>query len=157
MFSPLDPLLFVLYFWFRGPPVWRHAVLLIGFFPALMWAMPAQPCGCIRVPFQRCSSYGREMAYQAAVKSDLKNLASQQEIYFSDHGTYSADFTELTFYQSDGVQVTLFASATGWSARATHAALEQTKSCAIFWGDAPVAIEQLEGAEPGRLACTPFR
>ncbi len=157
MFSPLDPLLFVLYFYFRGPPVWRQAALIVGFFPALMWAMPAQPCGCLRVPFQRCSSYGRDVAYGAAIRSDLKNLASQQEIYFSDHETYSADPVQLGFTHSDGVEVTVFASQDGWSARATHAALEQSKSCAIYVGAAPVPIEQLEGAEPGELACAPFR
>ena len=31
----------------------------------------------------------REKAYFAAMKSDLKNLASQQEIYYSDWYTYS--------------------------------------------------------------------
>ncbi len=34
------------------------------------------------MPGTRC---GREMAYGAAMKSDLKNLASQEEIYYSDH------------------------------------------------------------------------
>jgi len=154
MFSPLDPLLFVLWFYFRGPPVWRQAVLLLGFFPALMWAMPAQPCGCMRVPFQRCSSYGRESAYFAAMKSDLKNLASQQEIYFSDYGEYTADFGDMGFWQSDGVEVTVYASATGWVAQTKHAALPQAESCALYWGDAPVQIEQLEGVEPMELVCT---
>jgi prepilin-type N-terminal cleavage/methylation domain-containing protein len=31
----------------------------------------------------------REKAYFAAMKSDLKNLASQQEIYYSDNYTYT--------------------------------------------------------------------
>ena len=31
----------------------------------------------------------REKAYFAALKSDLKNLASQEEIYYSDNYTYS--------------------------------------------------------------------
>ena len=32
----------------------------------------------------------REKAYFAAMKSDLKNLASQQEIYYADNYSYNA-------------------------------------------------------------------
>ena len=45
----------------------------------------------------------REKAYFAAMKSDLKNLASQQEIYYSDEYTYTADTTDLGFVESDAV------------------------------------------------------
>src|SRR5688572_7766679 len=45
----------------------------------------------------------REKAYFAAMKSDLKNLASQQEIYYADHYTYTTSATNLGFVSSEGV------------------------------------------------------
>ena len=48
----------------------------------------------------------REKAYFAAMKSDLKNLASQQEIYYSDEYSYTGNVTSLGFVQSDGVVIT---------------------------------------------------
>src|SRR5688572_7609443 len=61
----------------------------------------------------------REKAYFAAMKSDLKNLASQQEIYYADHYSYTTSETNLGFVQSEGVNVTVgAANASGWSASA---------------------------------------
>src|SRR5690606_2726521 len=37
----------------------------------------------------------REKAYISAMKSDLKNLMSQQEIYYSNYYTYTTDETAL--------------------------------------------------------------
>src|SRR5688500_14499487 len=62
----------------------------------------------------------REKAYFAAMKSDLKNLASQQEIYYADNYAYTSSETALTFVQSEGVEVGVAASSSGWSASATH-------------------------------------
>src|SRR6478736_3416588 len=53
----------------------------------------------------------REKAYFAAMKSDLKNLASQQEIYYADKYAYTSDATTLTFVASEGVTVGIAASA----------------------------------------------
>ena len=47
----------------------------------------------------------REKAYFAAMKSDLKNLASQQEIYYADEYAYTTSTTGLSFVQSQGVLV----------------------------------------------------
>jgi len=55
---------------------------------------------------------------------------------------------------TDGVEIRLQASAGGWSAEATHAALGNTNTCALYWGDPPVRLEQLDGATPGELVCT---
>ena len=59
----------------------------------------------------------REKAYFAAMKSDVKNLASQQEIYYADNYAYTNSATSLTFVASQGVTVGIAASASGWSAR----------------------------------------
>jgi len=76
----------------------------------------------------------REKAYVSAMKSDLKNLATQEEIYYSDHFVYSTSLANLGFSQSDGVTVAAVATApgTGWGASSTHSGTSSV--CAIFYG-----------------------
>jgi prepilin-type N-terminal cleavage/methylation domain-containing protein len=82
-------------------------------------------------------SQTREKAYFAAMKSDLKNLASQQEIYYSDEYTYTTVTTNLGFVASEAVHVAITANATGWSATSTHEALTgANQGCAIYYGQA---------------------
>ena len=90
----------------------------------------------------------REKAYVSAMKSDLKNLATQQEIYYSDNFNYSTDLAALEFSQSDGVTVVVgVATSTGWSATATHEGLTAAQNCALFYGDAAqVAPATVAGA-----------
>lgn len=90
----------------------------------------------------------REKAYYAAMKSDLKNLASQQEIYYADNYTYTDNTDDLGFASSEGVTVAIGApTATGWSATAIHSGLDAASLCAIFAGDAdPVAPATQAGA-----------
>jgi prepilin-type N-terminal cleavage/methylation domain-containing protein len=79
----------------------------------------------------------RERAYYAAMKSDLRNLADLQEVYYDDNYTYSTSQTALGFTNSEGVVVTIVTgNNTGWSASATHKALPTTDACAIYHGDA---------------------
>ena len=42
----------------------------------------------------------REKAYFTAMKSDIKNLASQQEIYYADEYAYSSTTSLLSFTNS---------------------------------------------------------
>ena len=76
----------------------------------------------------------REKAYFAAMKSDLKNLASQQEIYYSDAYAYTSTTTLLGFVESDAVNIGIAAGATGWGATASHDALTATQTCGIYYG-----------------------
>lgn len=80
-------------------------------------------------------SQTREKAYVSAMKSDLKNLASQQEIYYADHYVYTSNSTNLGFANSEGVTLgTITVTGVGWSATATHSGT--TDTCAVFYGDA---------------------
>lgn len=94
----------------------------------------------------------RERAYVSSMKSDLRNLATVQETYYSEGNnfTYSNALSALSFNPSDGVAVAVAAAnASGWSATATHTA--SPKTCAIFYGDAdPVAPATYAGV----VACT---
>ena len=97
----------------------------------------------------------KEKAYLASMKSDLRNMATVQEGYFSDFQAYTAGTAKNQsgttqslsgFVPSAGVQVVAVASGgTGWSATAAHTAT--TKTCAIFIGVGAVTPATVE-AEP---------
>jgi len=88
----------------------------------------------------------REKSFVTAVTSDLKNFASQQEIYLSNTFTYAnsvAALADLTL--SDQVSITVNeATGTGWAATATHSGL--TTQCGLFFGSASAA-----GASPATV------
>lgn len=97
----------------------------------------------------------REKAYFAAMKSDLKNLASQQEIYYSDAYSYTTTTADLAFTNSDGVTVTIGATSSGWTGTATHAALGTSEGCAMYYGTATApTVGTATPAQPGEVACT---
>jgi Tfp pilus assembly protein PilE len=97
----------------------------------------------------------REKAYFAAMKSDLKNLASQQEIYYADEYSYATTTSLLSFTNSDGVTISLAATSSGWSASAVHAALGTAEGCVIYYGTAtPPTISSTTVSVPGQVTCT---
>jgi type IV pilus assembly protein PilA len=103
----------------------------------------------------------REKAYFSAMKSDLKNLMTAEEQYYAANnymyggaaGTAANAVTGLDFAPSQGVGVTIrAATATGWSADATHAALAAaTQKCGIFYGS---AAAQAPAITAGQVTCT---
>ena len=78
----------------------------------------------------------KEKAYVASMKSDLRNLLTAQEAYFSDNSsTYAASTTALgtAYRSSSGVTVTLnTVTSTGWKATSAHSST--AKTCAISLG-----------------------
>jgi prepilin-type N-terminal cleavage/methylation domain-containing protein len=110
----------------------------------------------------------REKAYIKAMESDLRNLAAQQEIYYSDSdsdytyfgGTLAWDANqdnELGLTISTGVTLIITAEAANnaatpavpasWYATATHEATGQT--CALFTG----GTVALPAENPGVIKC----
>ncbi len=76
-------------------------------------------------------------ANAATLKSDLKNLASAQEAYMYEIGTYATDISTLNLAGSPGVVISVAAaSGSGWSAKATHPA-STPLTCAIYVGNVP--------------------
>ncbi len=96
----------------------------------------------------------REKAYFAAMKSDLKNLASQQEIYYADNYSYTTSTTDLSFVQSQGVLIAPTATTSGWSATAYHTALGTALGCAIYYGSATAPTAPTTPTQAGELLCT---
>jgi type IV pilus assembly protein PilA len=97
----------------------------------------------------------KEKAVVAAMKSDLRNLASTQEAFWNQSQTYYAgaipNLAVFQFQPSVGVTVTIINSdAAGWSAKATAVPLT-TVQCFIFYGTtAPVPPVTADAA----VACT---
>ena len=97
----------------------------------------------------------REKAYFAAMKSDLKNLASQQEIYYSDTYTYSATHADLSFTNSTGVTTAITINAgNGWAGASTHAALGAGEGCALYYGVITVPTSPTTPTNAGVTLCT---
>jgi prepilin-type N-terminal cleavage/methylation domain-containing protein len=97
----------------------------------------------IAVPsFQQAK--GRARA--AALRADLRNLATAQEEYLGDHHVYATTLGALPYTSSSGVTVTIVqATGSGWSATTTHP-LSYPLICALYHGTAaPVAPAVQEG------------
>ena len=102
----------------------------------------------------------KQKAVVASMKSDLRNLVTAQEAFFSDNNTYAAGTgtvqtaTAVAFVPSSGNTVTLAAvTAGGWNATASNPAVPTTATphfCGIYVGTAatPNAAVTNEGA-PG--------
>ena len=98
----------------------------------------------------------REKAYFKAMQSDLRNLMSQQELYFSipaNNYSYSGSVGLLTdFVRSQGVSVAvLTGTSQGWSATSAHQALASTQFCAVYSGN---VASVSPAVTPGVIMCT---
>jgi type IV pilus assembly protein PilA len=82
----------------------------------------------------------KEKAVVAAMKSDLRNVASVQEAFWNQNQTYYKGVipnAAFSFIPSAGVTITIINSdAAGWSAKATAVPLTKTE-CFIFYGTTP--------------------
>jgi type II secretion system protein G len=93
----------------------------------------------------------KEKAYIAAMKTDLRNLATAEEGYFADNQTYTTSTTALNNYQfSPQVTATITApTAKGWKADATHNATNV--KCHIGVGD---QTDTAGGHADGQVYCS---
>jgi len=88
----------------------------------------------------------REKAYVAAMKSDLRNLATAEEAFFYDSAKYTTSFAQMGNYAPTiGVTITINeATAVGWSATAVSA--NTPRQCYVFSGTAaPLGTATIEG------------
>ena len=81
----------------------------------------------------------RDKAHFRSLVSDLRNLSTQQELYFTlpaNSYSYATDEADLPdFYESTGVVVTMGeATASGWVATATHLSFAPDQACGVFVG-----------------------
>jgi type IV pilus assembly protein PilA len=94
----------------------------------------------------------KEKAYVASEKSDLRNLVTAQEAYFSDYTTYANATGSLQYNQSAGVTVTIGAAGgSGWNATSFHNGT--TITCAIWTGDASYITAPASSTQEGAPVC----
>jgi len=99
----------------------------------------------------------RARAHVRAMMSDLKTLTTQQELYYtlpSNNYSYAPDVASLQDLEpSPGVVISVFqASAQGWAATASHAALPDHQ-CGVYIGT--VATVPTFLVKPNAVTCTP--
>jgi type IV pilus assembly protein PilA len=87
----------------------------------------------------------KEKAYVAAVKSDIRNLATAEESYFADNQVNTTSLAAANFTPSVAVTVTpaSLAVAKSWSAASTHA--QTAKTCKIGFGPGTATSGAAEG------------
>ena len=74
----------------------------------------------------------KSKAYVTAMKSDLRNLVTAEEAFFSDSSKYTRTITDLKFQSSTGVSSPAITTGAGfWSATVTHSQLATTQPCGI--------------------------
>ena len=95
----------------------------------------------------------REKGFRAAMMSDLKNLASQQELYHNENYIFASSLADADAVSSEGVTITINENTgTGWSATATHAGVS-TEQCGVYHGDATASGGD-PATQPGVVTCT---
>jgi prepilin-type N-terminal cleavage/methylation domain-containing protein len=73
----------------------------------------------------------KSKAYITAMKSDLRNLVTAEEAFFSDSAKYTGTIAQLKFQSSTGVNSPLIATGAGyWTATVDHTQLPG-QSCGI--------------------------
>lgn len=86
-------------------------------------------------------------ANAAALRADLRSLATAQEAYFYEHSIYADTPSRLKIQTSPGVVLTIVsATSKGWSAKVTHPQ-SYPLTCAMFTGsvDSPPLPATTEG------------
>ena len=89
----------------------------------------------------------KEKAYVAAMKTDLRNLATAEEAFFYDSAKYSLSFAQMNGYApTNGVAITVNeATSKGWSA--TAISVNTPRRCYVFSGTAvPIGTALVEGS-----------
>jgi prepilin-type N-terminal cleavage/methylation domain-containing protein len=95
----------------------------------------------------------KDRAFKAAIKSDLRIMAVQQERYFEKNMQYATDPALLPdFSPTTGVVITVTWTANnGWAATAIHQS-RPAEPCGYFMGPAPAGVATPATLE-GQIAC----
>ena len=96
----------------------------------------------------------KDQGYEASMRSDLRSLVNDQEVYFAEYHVYASNVTDLAPPTiSPGVELTVtHATTTGWAATATHPTVVG-RVCGIRVGDAPLTAAPA-AADVGFAQCT---
>ncbi len=84
----------------------------------------------------------KDKAKLASIKTDLRNLMTAQEAYFSDYSTYAAAVANITSapynfsFSAGNTQQAITGVASGWTATVTNSSISSgsTNSCQVAGG-----------------------
>lgn len=122
-------------------------VLLLVFVQGMWWILSKPPLG----------GGSREGLARIHASSDLRYLASLQEVHFADHGVYAGSLDDLAFAGYQRSDVRLEAVPTGWTAT-VEVILDPDVSCAMYAGEGVQPLPTKSGfvpLRPGVLYCEP--
>jgi len=78
----------------------------------------------------------KDKAKLATVKTDLKNIQTAQEAYFSDWATYTSSMTSTLFTPSTGNTTAMAGTTASFTATVTNSSITATpKSCKVTVGN----------------------
>lgn len=91
----------------------------------------------------------KSRAYVTSQRSDLANLAMQEELFYNSGHVYGLTAAQVDITPSAGVTLSILeATGSGWSAKTSHNGT--TTTCSVFYGTAtPVA----PATQPGEIDC----
>ncbi len=97
--------------------------------------------------------FTRRRGYRVALKSDLRNLLAEQEMYRITSFVYAPSLYAMGFISSEGTDITITeATGAGWAATGVHAGLPG-EQCGIYYGEAsPTNADP--ATQPGVVKCT---
>lgn len=85
----------------------------------------------------------KEKAYLTQMKSDLRNLFTAEESYFTDSVAYTSNLGTAYATSTGVLGPTIVVAGDGWTAWVSHTAT--TKTCAIFAGSTALTPATKEG------------
>jgi prepilin-type N-terminal cleavage/methylation domain-containing protein len=85
----------------------------------------------------------KEKAFVTAMKSDLRNLVTVEEGYFSDSVKYTSNLGAAYFVTTGVVGPTIVVTPDGWTGWVSHGST--TKTCAVYVGSTALAPATREG------------
>ena len=97
----------------------------------------------------------KSKAYVTAMKSDLRNLVTAEEAFFSDSSRYTATLTQLQYKNSTGVMTPSLTTGPGyWSATVTHSQLAAS-TCGIGVNTTNPQVSTAGDGEPACFVTVP--
>lgn len=123
---------------------------LLGFLAWVVWAMPEgyrNPREILELEPSRGEILG-------TLRADLETMVRLQDEYHGNNGAYSGNTLALGFTASEGAQISIIATPTGWSATARHGGIPPEDGCAVFGGSSRPPQSPILPDEPGEVRCT---
>ncbi len=131
----------------------RKSLIILGGLILLVWAVWGIPKSPLD-PREILDLKPTLAASLEIMESDLQNLTALEAEHYRTRGSYSGNPSALGFRASQGVNVSLISTLTGWSSTATHEEYPPGVGCAVYGGTASPPRSPISPAQPDIVECT---